>query len=506
MTYCVIPGCQHPHNCDTAKICQSCGSKLWLKDRYRPIQQIGQGGFGRTFLAVDEDIPSQPRCVVKQLYFSQDSNSNFQKAIQLFHQEAVRLEHLGTHPQIPSLLAHFEQNKWLYLAQELIEGETLSQQLKQQGVFSEKLILQLLQDLLPVLQYIHEQQVIHRDIKPANIMRRRSDGKYILIDFGIAKLFAGTNLSQTGTIIGSLEYMAPEQTRGKALPASDLYSLGATCIHLLTGIAPSNLYDLTRDRWAWRDYLPTGTDLGGMTSPASRIRLGKVLDKLLQNALNQRYLSAAEVLQALNEPVNPPAQKTVRQSSLKTASPSIKSSVPAVVKSSISRQNPSFLNKLFRRVTHQSQDNDSLTSEVGVDYTKLRDLLAAHKWQEADQETKTVLCQAAGKRGGYIDTRNIEQLPCQDLQTIDRLWVKYSGGRFGFSVQKKIYDSVAGDYAMFCERIGWPAHNPTIPNNSLKFKSSAPAGHLPSRIWVGGIYWWQHAGAMSEKLSKCDTL
>ncbi|MBD2043713.1 serine/threonine-protein kinase [Microcoleus sp. FACHB-672] len=506
MTYCVIPGCQQPQNPDTAKICQSCGSKLWLKERYRPIQQIGQGGFGRTFLAVDEDIPSQPRCVVKQLYFQQGSNSNFQKATQLFHQEAVRLEHLGTHPQIPSLLAHFEQNKWLYLAQELIEGETLSQQLKQQGVFNEKVIFQLLQDLLPVLQYIHEQQVIHRDIKPANIMRRRSDGKFMVIDFGIAKLFAGTNLSQTGTIIGSLEYMAPEQTRGKTLPASDLYSLGATCIHLLTGIAPSNLYDMTRDRWAWRDYLPTGTDFGGMTSPASRIRLGKVLDKLLQNALNQRYLSADEVLQALNEPVKPPAPERVNLCSVKRASASIKSPQPAAVQPLLPQPNNSFLNKLFRRVSHRSQGNDLLTSAMGVDYRKLRDLLAAHKWQEADQETKTVLFQAAGKRGGYIDTRHIEQLPCQDLQTIDRLWVKYSAGRFGFSVQKKIYDSVAGDYAIFCERIGWPAHNPAIPNNSLKFKSSAPAGHLPSRTWVGGISWWQHAGAMSEKLSKCNPI
>ena len=109
MTYCVVPECLNPQNPDGAKVCQSCGSQLLLRSRYRPIQAIAQGGMGRTFLAVDEDIPSKPRCVVKQLYLQQGPASKFPKAVQLFHQEASRLDSLGQHPQIPSLLAHFEQ-------------------------------------------------------------------------------------------------------------------------------------------------------------------------------------------------------------------------------------------------------------------------------------------------------------------------------------------------------------------------------------------------------------
>ncbi|MFB2975818.1 4-Cys prefix domain-containing protein [Microseira sp. BLCC-F43] len=117
MNYCVTPGCLHPQNPDNAKFCHSCGAKLLLLDRYRPIQTIGRGGFGRTFLGVDEHIPSKPRCVIKQLYLQTQGSLGLKKATQLFHQEAQRLDELGQHRQIPTLLAHFEQQKQLYLVQ-----------------------------------------------------------------------------------------------------------------------------------------------------------------------------------------------------------------------------------------------------------------------------------------------------------------------------------------------------------------------------------------------------
>ncbi|WP_017718693.1 protein kinase domain-containing protein [Kamptonema formosum] len=368
MSYCVAPGCQQPLNPDAVRVCHTCGSQLLLRERYRPIRLVGKGGFGRTFLAVDEDIPSQPKCAVKQLQFQQGSTGQFKKAIELFYQEAVRLDELGKHPQIPSLLAHFEQNGWLYLVQEWVEGQTLSQELKQSGVFSEQQIWDLLLDLLPVLQYVHDRQVIHRDIKPANIMRRSpppsanvggaNRSQFVLIDFGIAKLFSDTALAQTGTIIGTPDYMAPEQTRGKAVPASDLYSLGLTCIHLLTGLSPSILYDLENDRWAWRDYLPT-TGLGELASQTRRVRLSKVVDKLLQNAVSRRYPSAAEVLKDMNPQAKPAAAHTAATQ---------QSPPPA-------HQPNSLLAKLFPAPAKPAQSQDALVSEVGVNYAKLRDFL-----------------------------------------------------------------------------------------------------------------------------------
>jgi serine/threonine protein kinase len=185
---------------------------------------------------------------------------------------------------------YLEQDQQQYLIQEWIDGDNLAQELSQYGAFTEDKIRSLLHDLLPVLQYVHENHVIHRDIKPANIIRQNVDQKLYLVDLGAAKTATGTALAKTGTVIGSAEYVAPEQSRGRAIFASDLYSLGATCITLLTNLSPFDLYDMTEDRWIWRNYL---------SHPVSD-HLAYVLDRLLQNATNRRYESATAVLEALN--------------------------------------------------------------------------------------------------------------------------------------------------------------------------------------------------------------
>ena len=196
MSYCLTPNCPNPQNPEGTKFCLSCGSKLLLKERYRAIRPIGEGGFGRTFLAVDEDRLNA-RCVIKQFLPQFQGTTAIQKATELFSREAVRLDELGEHPQIPALLAYFEQDKRLYLIQEFIDGPNLLQVLQQQGAFSEQQIRALLLDLLPVVQFIHEHQVIHRDIKPDNILRRNKDGKLVIVDFGVATQGTGTALAQT---------------------------------------------------------------------------------------------------------------------------------------------------------------------------------------------------------------------------------------------------------------------------------------------------------------------
>ena len=263
---------------------------LLLHDRYRVIKLLGQGGFGRTFLAIDEAKPARPCCAVKQLYSQTEGDPR--QSTQLFRQEALRLLSLGKHPRIPQLLDHFEQEGQLYLVQEWIEGETLAEELAATGAFDETQVWQVLHDLLPVLQFIHDRQIVHRDIKPANIIRRQ-DGQLVLVDFGAAKCLLGgledTGLAQTGTLIGSAEYTAPEQIRGKATYASDLYSLGVTCVHLLTQTSPFDLFDTVEDAWCWKAYLP---------HPVSR-SLTQVLEGLLQPAVKRRYASAATVLRDL---------------------------------------------------------------------------------------------------------------------------------------------------------------------------------------------------------------
>jgi len=177
MICCLNPDCHNPENPDGTKFCQSCEASLApLRNRYRIIQLIGAGGFGRTFLAEDIDKLNE-QCVVKQFLPQAQGSWAIKKATELFEQEARRLQLLGEHTQIPTLFAYFEEDKLLYLVQQFIEGDNLLQELGKQGAFSDQKIRELLIDILPILQFIHRQKVIHRDIKPDNIIRRHSDGK-----------------------------------------------------------------------------------------------------------------------------------------------------------------------------------------------------------------------------------------------------------------------------------------------------------------------------------------
>ncbi|MGB3191704.1 MAG: serine/threonine-protein kinase [Limnoraphis sp.] len=288
-----------------------------LRGRFRIIKLLGQGGFGRTYLAEDYDKLKE-YCVVKQFVPSVQGTAALQKAIQLFEREARQLQQLGKHDQIPTLSAYFEDNNQLYLVQEYIEGENLSELLEQQGVWNEQQVKDLLLSLLPVIEFIHQKNVIHRDIKPENIIRRREDGQFVLLDFGVAKELSKTVLStQIGTQIGSLGYAPIEQMLGgEAYPASDLFSLGVTCFYLLTDVNP---YELSlRQGYSW-----TGnwrTSLKGSVSQ----ELGKILDKLLQEDLKNRFSSVAEVLQALQSQSSvSPQPKVVKTSPIYWKNPTL---------------------------------------------------------------------------------------------------------------------------------------------------------------------------------------
>jgi serine/threonine protein kinase len=313
--------------------------------------------------------------------------------------------------------------------------------------------------------------VIHRDIKPDNIIRRQRDRKPVLIDFGIAKQLTETALLRTGTAIGSQEYVAPEQARGKAVPASDLYSLGVTCIRLLTGVSPLEMYDFGEQQWCWRYYLPQGKSVSD--------RLGQIIDKLLQAPLNHRYQDANQVLQDLY---------STAKASLEPVT-SLGSHGSTATCASVS--------------TYLFPYSES-SSIVAIDYTKLRSFLKAKQWEDADRETWALMCGILGKSlGTPFQPSDIEQLPCLNLQTINDLWLHYSQGRFGLSVQKQIYESVGRDYERFCDRVNWSTTNAHTSFQILKLSQEAPEGHLPSWSWIDSAGGVSHAAAMAEKLKKC---
>ncbi len=297
MAYCLNSVCPQPRNPSTANFCQACGTQLTLAGRYRLKSLLGQGGFGRTFLAEDLTAEGEnpSRCVIKQIY----GNSLDEES---FHSEAERLRQLGEHPQIPRLLAAIENELGQFLVQEFAPGDNLEQQVEADGPWSETQVRSLLTSLTPVLEYVHSFDIIHRDIKPANIvlkgaLRDNSTGSGtqnlpMLVDFGAAKW---VRLAPAQTVIGSAGYAAPEQSMGQATFASDIYSLGLTCLHLLTGIHPFSLYSAAEDRWVWQDYL----------SQPVEPRFAQVLNQMVVRSLQQRYESIDQVALDLQFSQNP---------------------------------------------------------------------------------------------------------------------------------------------------------------------------------------------------------
>lgn len=325
-TYCTRPDCSRPVNVfadldDKAtlktvqqKYCITCGMPQILIGRYLPIQLLGRGGFGTAFLAVDRYTPTNRQCVVKQFQPSGNLTSGqLQIAQDLFEREALALEQLGIrHPQIPDLLAFFElevpntqhqkTDQFFYLVQEFIDGQTMEEELAQKGVFSQSETMIVLGEVLKILKFVHDFGSIHRDIKPSNIMRARS-GHIYLLDFGAVKdVTTGKSGSQTHSSTGiySMGFAPPEQMSGGVVyPSTDLYALAVTCLTLLTGKQPTDLYDAYRNSWNWRSHAQVSDSFA------------RILDKLLQATPSQRFQSADEVLAALNRPLGmtPPSGK-----------------------------------------------------------------------------------------------------------------------------------------------------------------------------------------------------
>jgi serine/threonine protein kinase len=273
-----------------------------LQNRYRVVQLLGQGGFGRTYLAEDQGRFNE-RCAIKEFVPIQGEDRFSDKATQLFQREAAILYQIS-HPQIPQFRATFEQDQRLFLIQDFVDGTTyrdwLNQRRNQGNAFAETEVRQFLQQLLPVLGHIHSKGIIHRDISPDNVILRRSDQMPVLIDFGVVKEVV-TRIQMAGietpaTTVGKIGYAPSEQMQtGRAYPSSDLYSLAVTTLVLLTAKEPQELFDDVNLSWNWQRY--------AQVSP----QLAQVLNKALNYRPGERYQSATEMLQALSGGASPVA-------------------------------------------------------------------------------------------------------------------------------------------------------------------------------------------------------
>jgi serine/threonine protein kinase len=270
-----------------------------IGDRYRIEMLLGQGGFGRTYLVSDGDCFGA-LCVLKEFVPPTTETSAIKKSLELFQREAKVLQKLN-HPQIPKFLNWFEESGRVCIIQEYINGKTYWQLLRERldlgCVFSEVEVKQLLEDLLPVLEYLHSNRVIHRDLSPDNIMLCQQTGKPILIDLGIVKeavtlnycshLGERTTLASV-SLVGKRGYSPPEQMLvGQCYPNSDLYSLAVTALVLMTGRSPTELFDCLSMEWRWQANIEIDETLKA------------ILSRMLAEKPKNRYQSAHEVLIAL---------------------------------------------------------------------------------------------------------------------------------------------------------------------------------------------------------------
>jgi ABC-type branched-subunit amino acid transport system substrate-binding protein/serine/threonine protein kinase len=275
-----------------------------LRQRYQIVSELGRGGFARTYIARDLDIPDNRLCVVKEIRQPSDPQL-LPEAQQRFEREVRALRRLGEHPRIPQLFDSFQENDNFYLIQEYIEGHPLRQEFAPNTQWNQEQVIEFLQDILPVIAFVHEHNVIHRDITPSNLIRRDCDGKIVLIDFGAVKEISSLELTDSGETISKTiytqGYSPAEQLAGHPQFCSDIYSVGIVAIQALTGLSPAQdfLIDSRLGDIVWRYSTP---DRSMVQISAD---METILNTMVRYNFPNRYQSVADVLQHLNSILSP---------------------------------------------------------------------------------------------------------------------------------------------------------------------------------------------------------
>jgi eukaryotic-like serine/threonine-protein kinase len=440
-------------------------------DRYIIQRELGKGGFGVTYLAKNKKGDLVVIKTIKDEVFtdSQISSINKDKLLRDFRDEALRLA-LCRHPHIVQIDNAFYEGSVPCIVMEYVEGEDLSEIVDRRGSLPESEAINYIEQIGQALAIIHEKGFLHRDIKPQNIMIRAGKQEAVLIDFGVAREFVtDVTMMHTQTLTNGfapIEQYAPQARRGEY---TDVYALAATLYYILTKQIP----------------LPAPAMAANIPlSPPQQIN-SQISDRVSE-AILKGMAFAGE-----NRPQSVEAWLELMQPSSDTS----RSATPKkTVYEPPAFQPPKLL----------------LVSEVGVDYNHLKTLLAAQKWREADEETRRLMLKVAQReKEGWLDAKSIELFPCKDLETIDNLWVQASGGRFGFSVQRRVWESVGGQanadwetYCRFGDRVGWRINGNWL-NNTIAFDPMGSTGHLPICSRFSGLFWVRVISSLVARLDSC---
>ena len=413
---------------------------IWKQDetiqggKYVVEEVLGVGGFGVTYRA--RDVVLNKLVAIKTANDLIQTKANFPKQQEKFVQEAFRLAKCR-HAHIVEVEDVCQEGELWCMVMEYVTGGNLEQIIQKQ-VLSEAETLLHIKQIGSALTYVHQQGLLHRDVKPSNIMLRTDNAEAVLIDFGLAREFVdGKTQTHTNARTESYAPIEQYQLRAKRGAYTDVYALAATGYFLLTGVQPLP----AQFRWQGVELIPPKKHNPNLSD---RLNQGIMTGMILEP--EKRPQSVQEWLEILN-------------------------------------------------FTPQSnQDDNGTCGHLKVSshqrYARLTELLAAKQWNQADEETYDLILKMSNRvREGWLEYPSTQNLACEVLQTIDRLWLNYSGGRFGFSVQRKIWQELGGkiDYGTECllgERLGWRVSHNWLDHKSLNFSLNAPDGHFP---WNGHL-------------------
>ncbi|MBD2519168.1 GUN4 domain-containing protein [Nostoc sp. FACHB-973] len=407
--------------------------QLIYNGKYKIEKPLGGGGFAVTYQAMHTKL--NRRVVIKTPNISVQRDPDYPKYVERFKKEAQMLAMCCTdsHPHIVQIFDFFEADGRYCLEMQYIAGQSLWEYVQRQGALPETEAVKYIRQMGLALVEVHKKGVLHLDVTPPNIMLNfnsaiPNSGKAVLIDFGIAgDMSPPSTLSRS---FGNKAFAPYELTRkGIRHQTVDVYCLAGSLYYAITGQRPTNSFDR---KYEQEELVPP-----------------KQFVPSLSDAVNQAILQGM-ALEAKDRP------QTMEE----------------------------WLNLLS-----SSQANLTgviLASDVGVDYQNLENLLKAQKWKAADEETTRIMLKVAKRQQqGWLDYESINNFPCTDLRIIDQLWLKYSDGHFGFSVQKRIWLECDGkiDYETECslgDRLGWREKSSWLFKEEYYYSRYALAGHLPS--------------------------
>ncbi|MBD2140581.1 GUN4 domain-containing protein [Anabaena sp. FACHB-1250] len=447
---------------------------------------LGSGGFGTTYKALE---PSTGKLyAIKTLNQQMQLQEDFAEQQVKFINEALTIKGFD-HQHILKVHEVIQAGELFGVVMEYIDGVTLFQYLRQKGQLAESEALLYIDQIGQALEYVHAKGSLHRDIKPANILLRQNKQEAVLIDFGLTRSIA--TKSMTASLTEGYAPIEQYRRKGSFGPHTDVYALAATLYYLLTADGLNQEGEFSPVPAQNRKY-----DDEPLPAP-------RHYNSGISQRVNDAILAGMEI-----EPENrtPTVLKFRENLGLVRTPP------PNPLPAREVRTPPP--NPL------PASEEGGLKSSCGMDYSKLRDYLAQGKWKEANEETKRVMLAVAKReKEGWLNEGNIDNFPCEDLRTIDQLWVKYSDGKFGFSVQKRIYQGFGGTreynsdiWEKFGDKVGWrkggnwlyykDKNERWLYYKDITFDKKAPEGHLPMLfkcrrelwemnilyLWVWGLY------------------